>query len=127
MRELVRVQTNDPNRPWLEVVLTGRVESFAEVRPQRVKLAGAAGAPLVTDVEIIPRADYPFTIRDISARLGESIRYALTQRCTDGHDRCIIRIENISGTAGRYGDVISVRTDSSLKPVIPIFIVGLLH
>ncbi|MBE0586290.1 MAG: hypothetical protein IH612_21315 [Desulfofustis sp.] len=121
------MQTNDPSRPWLEVVLTGRVESFAEVRPQRVKLVGAAGTPVAVEVEIIPRADYPFTIKDISAKSGESISYSLTRRCTDGHDRCIVRIENTRGTAGRYGDVISVRTDSSLKPVIPIFIVGLLH
>jgi hypothetical protein len=43
IRESVRIQTNDPNRPWLGVVVTGMVEKFAEIRPERITLSGSAG------------------------------------------------------------------------------------
>lgn len=121
------MQTNDPNRPWLEVVLTGTVEPFVEIRPERVKLTGPPGALPSTEVEIIPRPEYPFVIKDITARSGEFITFALTQRCSDGHDRCIVRVGNSRTTAGRYADVLSVTTDSLLKPVIPIFVVGMIQ
>ena len=85
--ESVRIKTNDPNRPWIEVAVTGIVEKFAEIRPERVRLFGR-GMPLAVEVEIFPRKDFPFTIGQIKAKSGKFIRFELTERCTDGKMMC---------------------------------------
>lgn len=123
----MRIRTNDPNRPWIEVSLTGMVEKFAEIRPERVQFAGAAGKPLFAEVEIIPRADLPFIIGEIKAKSGKFIKYELTQRCADGNNRCVIRVENTRREKGRYIDTLHVLTDSKIRPYIPIYITGMIQ
>lgn len=125
--ERVRIRTNDPDRPWIEVAVTGKVERFAEIRPERVRLAGPAGARLVAEVEIIPRAEYPFTIRQIRARLGDHIQFERTGHCSDTNGRCSIRIENTRQDPGRYVDTLYLHTDSPLRPTIPIVVTGIIQ
>jgi hypothetical protein len=127
VRESVRIQTNDPNWPWLQVAVTGIVEKFAEIRPERVRLAGPAGQPLVAEVEIFPRKDLPFTISRINAKSGDFITYALTKRCTDGHDRCVLRVENTRKEKGRYLDILYLSTTSELRPTISIYVTGVIQ
>ncbi len=126
-REKVRVQTNDPKWPWLELVISGKVEKFAEVRPERLNLSGPAGEPLVAQVEIIPRPEQPFTVGRIQAQVGTAIRFAMVQHCRDGHDRCIIQVENTRDVPGRYADLLLVETDNPIKPAIPIPVVGMIR
>ena len=127
IRENVRLQTNDPNRPWLDVAVTGVVEKFAEIRPERVRFTGAADQPLFIEVEIIPRKDLPFTIGQIDARSGTFIKHELIRRCTDGYDRCVLRVENTRKEKGRYVDSLYVRTDSNLRPTISIPVTGMIR
>ena len=127
IRERVRIQTDDPDRPWIEVAVAGMVEKFADIRPERVRLAGPAGTLAAVELEIIPRADYPFTISRITARRGEFITYELTQRCSDGLMRCTIRIENTRQDPGRYVDTLYLQTDSPLRPTIPIVVTGIIQ
>ena len=127
IRESVRIQTNDPNRPWLQVAVTGMVEKFAEIRPERVRLTGSADQPLFAEVEIVPRKDLPFTIERVKAKSGEFIKFDWIKRCTEGHDRCVLRVENTRKDKGRYVDVLSLSTTSKLRPVIPIYITGMIQ
>jgi len=106
------------------LAVTGQVEKFAEIRPERIYLAGPAGVSLFAEVEIIPRKEYPFTITDIKAKNGANIRYDLTERCTGPNRRCTIRLENTLAEKGNYVDVLYVLTDSQLRPQIPIYVVG---
>ncbi len=127
IKEDVRIKINDPHRPVLVVTVTGFVEKFAEIRPERVRLFGPPGLPLTTQVEIIPRKEYPFIIQGIEAKKGNFIKYELIETCGPGRKRCIIRIENTKPDKGRYLDAIYVKTDSRLRPVIPIYITGLIR
>lgn len=127
IRESVRIRTNDPNRPWIEVAVTGMVEKFAEIRPERVRLAGPAGSPLVAEVVIIPRKDLPFSIGEVKAKNGTFIKYELTERCTEGKNRCVIRVENTRSEKGFYADALYIRTDSKIRPMIPIYITGMIR
>lgn len=111
----------------IDLAVTGMVEKFAEIRPERVRLSGPVGTPLVAEVEIIPRKDYPFTIEEIKVKDGNYIKYAITRRCADGKDSCIIRIENTRAEKGRYVDALYVKTDSALRPNIPIYITGVIQ
>jgi len=127
IKEDVRIHTNDARQPGLMVTMTGFVEKFAEIRPERIRLFGPPGRPLVVQVEIIPRKEYPFVIQGIKAKEGKSIKYELIGTCDRGRDRCVIRIENTKADKGRYLDAIYVKTDSRLRPLIPIYITGMIR
>ncbi len=124
VRESVSIVTNDPERPRLEVALTGQVETFAQIKPDRVYLAGPAGKPLSAEIEIVPRKDLPFAITRITARNGSFIAFEQTERCADGKNRCVIRVENTRTEKGHYSDALTVHTDSKTKPSFPIYISG---
>jgi hypothetical protein len=127
VREGVRIQTNDPNRPWLGVVVTGMVEKFAEIIPERIKLAGPANQKLFAEVEIIPRQDYPFTIREVKALSGRFFTYKTEERNINNQKRYIILVENTRTERGRYADTLVVQTDSTIRPEIKIHVIGTLN
>jgi hypothetical protein len=121
----VRVQTNDPKLPWFELVLSGRVEKFAELRPERLRLAGPAGQPLAGEVEIIPRPGQPFTLGRVTAKSGNFIRFEVA--CGEGEARCLIRVENTRETPGKYADVLQVETGNPHKPLLAIPVIGVVE
>lgn len=122
------MQTNDPAQPFFNLVVTGKVVKFVEVRPTQVRLEGQAGAPLSMDVEILPTSDYPFTILEVRAEKNDVVRSELVKQCTAGNDsRCLIRVENLKTTSGRYADTLIVRTDNVAKPIFNIPVVGIIH
>jgi hypothetical protein len=127
IKEDVRIYTNDSQQPGLFLTMTGFVEKFVEIRPERVRLFGSPGRPVTVQVEIIPRKEYPFKIRGIGAKDGQFIRYELVKTCGPGQDRCIIRIENTKTDKGRYLDAVYVATDSRIRPLIPIYVTGLIQ
>jgi len=124
IRESVRIKTNDPNRPYMEVAVTGMVEKFVEIKPAHIRFMGSAGKPLFMDVEIIPRKEYPFKIKRLEASDGAFIKYKFKEKCAEGKGRCVIRVENTKADKGSYVDSILIHTDSSLRPIIPIRISG---
>ncbi len=123
----MRIKTNDPNRPWLGVAVTGMVEKFAEIRPERVRLAGPAGTPLETEVEIVHREDFPFSVTEIKPKNGKFITYEKTEHRSDGKTRSIIKVKNTRMEKGRYFDVLYLLTDSDIRPTIPIYITGIIQ
>ena len=123
----MRVKTNDPTRPWIDVAVTGQVEAFAQIQPERVVFSGKAGESLSMEIEIVPRKELPFTITRIDARKGEFISFEQTERCGDGKNRCVIRVENTRAEKGNYMDALFVHTDSKIKPSFPIYITGIIQ
>ena len=123
----MRIKTNDPARPWFDVAVTGQVEAFAIIRPERVVFSGKAGEPLSLEIEIVPREEYPFTITGIKARKGEFISFEQKERCGDGKDRCVIRVENTRAEKGSYMDALFIHTDSETKPNFPVYITGIIR
>ena len=41
-----------------------------------------------------------------------------------GRGRCVVRVESTRMEKGRYADVIYLKTDSRIRPVIPIYVIG---
>jgi hypothetical protein len=122
----VQVKTNDPDRSIIEIAVTGMVEVFAEIKPARIHFMGNAGEPLAVEVEIVPRKDYPFSIKRIETHRGDFIKYEFIEKCTPGGGRCLLRVENTREQKGRYVDRILLHTDSPLRPVIPINVSGVI-
>ncbi|MFH1985964.1 MAG: hypothetical protein ABIL58_29360 [Pseudomonadota bacterium] len=127
LRQTVRIQTNDPGRPWISISMIGRVEKLLDIQPERIRLIGGADQTLTADVVITKRTDHPVTIEKLLAKNGRSIRYEWVQRCTAESGRCLIRVTNTQKEKGRYADVLYLVTDSDLRPTIPIFITGVIQ
>ena len=129
IREKVEIKTNDPNQPWLQVVMVGKVEKFAEIQPERVRLIGRAGQPLVSEVVIVPRDEYPFSIKEISVKDGTFVKYDLIERQGEGKGKAgwVIRVENKRKQKGRYLDTLFLTTNSEIRPTIPIYISGIIQ
>lgn len=128
VKETVVVRTNDPQRPVLDLVVTGKVSKFVEIRPEHVILKGKAGTDLALDIEILPNKEYPFTILSLKTKRDDLIACELVQRCdTDSGKGCVVRVQNLKESSGRYAEIITVQTDSEVKPSFPIFVVGRLQ
>ncbi len=120
----MRIHTNDPKFPLLAVSVSGQVEKFAEIRPESVRLIGSAGDPLSMEVEIIPRKEYPFVIKEIQAKDGRFIRWSFEKRCDQKSDRYVIKVEAARPGRGGFADILFVKTDSPVRPTISIYVTG---
>ncbi|KJS03585.1 MAG: hypothetical protein VR65_01120 [Desulfobulbaceae bacterium BRH_c16a] len=109
------------------LVVTGKVLKFAEIRPAQIRLEGQAGTPLAVEVEILPNKDYPFTILGVQSQRNDAVRGELIEQCNTATNRCVIRVENLKTTSGRYADTLIVRTDNAARPSLAISVVGILH
>jgi hypothetical protein len=104
-----------------------RYGGIVEIVPERVRLMGPTGQSIFAEVEIIPRKDYPFKIRNIAATGGNFIKYELKEHCTDKQKRCLLRVENTRTEKGRYVDSILIQTDSEIRPEITLHVIGLIE
>ncbi|MFW6284374.1 MAG: hypothetical protein ACOC1H_03180 [Desulfosalsimonas sp.] len=78
-------------------------------------------------MEIVAGNDYFFTVKEVTAKISKFINYELAQRCTEGHEKCVILVENKRKEKGRYYDVLYVRTDSKHRHELPIQVVGMIR
>jgi hypothetical protein len=120
----VSIYTNDPKHPKLRVVVTGKIEKFAEIQPKRVHLKGSIGTPLMVEVKISPNPSHPFNIIGVQVRKNKFIRSELIEPCNTETNRCVLRVENLKTTRGRYTDTITIQTDSKVRPSFSIQVVG---
>jgi len=123
VRESARIKTNDANRPWLDIAVTGLVENFAEINPPHLSLRGPVGAPLKAGVIIEPKEKYPFKITGSRARQGEYFKFELTEQMQAGRLQYVLAVETMRQAKGRYADIIYLDTDSPIKPRIQVPIV----
>ena len=124
IRENARIQTNDKTRQGLSVTVTGFVEKFADISPERLMLSGTAGKPIKEQVTIIPKAKYPFKILSARARQGEYIKFHLTEVKRSNAMGYVLTVENLKQEKGIYFDAILLKTNNKLRPEIPINVLG---
>ncbi len=106
------------------LTVSGQVEKFASISPKRVRLIGYAGQPLKTVVKIIPEKKYPFKIIGAQASNQKNIRYTLEETQDLQGTGYILSVENVRKEQGNYYTLISLKTDSKIKPLIQISIYG---
>ena len=125
MKKTVSVYTNDPTTPVFPLTITGTVETFAEIQPRNAVLQGKAYDPISAAVRIVPKAEYPFRVVTTTAKVGENIRYRLDAENEAGP--FTLHVENVRRNAGRYIDLIVLRTDNSVHPEIKVHVIGLIQ
>ena len=104
--------------------MSGEVEKFVSIFPQRVNLRGKIGTEIKRTVKIIPEKKYPFKITGIRADKGIFIDYRLEDTRKSGGNFYLLKIKNKKTSKGGYHDSIYLKTDSKIQPEIKISIYG---
>lgn len=120
IRETVRIITNDEAQPGLSVTVTGPVEMFAGIEPERVRLFGRVGEPIEAAVNILPRDGYPFRIESVRAMIGRHIELHLEEERIKERRSYLLTVKNTKTDAGQYHDRIILETDSPISPKLQI-------
>lgn len=124
LRKHFTVKTNDPKQPTFNLTVKGTVQAYIPMRPSRINLRGRAGEKLQTTVHIERLKAYPFHVKNVKAKDGSHLRFNLKEGDSgNGKDGYRLIVTNTMQTAGSYRDLITIETDSKVKPTlrIPVF------
>ena len=124
MKKTAGVYTNDINRPRQDLVISGLVENFANIHPKHVSLRGLPGDSIEGTVTIIPGKKYPFKILEFQAQKGIDINIELEKVKKSGKAAYKLKVKNIRQKPGRYYDMIVMKTDSKVKPLLIVKVYG---
>lgn len=106
------------------LTISGDVEKFVSIIPDKVRLSGYAENEIKATVKIVPEKKYPFTIKASKAERGDNITFKLQENKNGDSTIFSLQIENTAKKQGRYFDTILLETDSSVKPTIAIKVFG---
>lgn len=87
-------------------------------------MRGFSGEQLKTKVTIIPEEKYPFKVLKVRARDGRDIRFQLEEENKDQGLQYALIVENQRAQKGRYFDVITLETDSQVRPTLDVRVYG---
>jgi hypothetical protein len=124
MKKTATVYSNDPRRPMLMLTVTGSVEVFADIHPERLILRGTGDQTIRQELVVTPRASYPFKVTGVKAKNGTNIRFEMHEQVTPEGTSYVVSVENTKTTLGKYYDTLLLSTDSKLKPTLPIHVYG---
>jgi hypothetical protein len=87
-------------------------------------LRGFTGEHIKRKVTIIPLEKYPFKILKVRAKNGKDIRYQLQEEKNEKRLQYALTIENQRLQKGRYFDIITLETDSKIRPTLSVRVYG---
>lgn len=114
------IYTNDPIQPRIELAISGHVEHFARIQPPVIRLSGTPGAPVQVEAAVIPNERFPFKITGVEANDDKSLSVKVIEPAGPERPHYRILVTNQRTIAGRFFDVITLRTDSSIRPQLQI-------
>ncbi len=87
-------------------------------------MRGFTGEQIKKKVTIIPEEKYPFKVLKVRARNGRDIRFQLEEENKEEGLRYALIVENQRAQKGRYFDVITLETDSQIRPTLDVRVYG---
>jgi hypothetical protein len=87
-------------------------------------LRGFTGDSLKRKVTIIPLEKYPFKILNVRAKNGKDIRFQLQEEKNEKGLQYALTVENLRLQKGRYFDIITLETDSKIRPTLSVRVYG---
>jgi hypothetical protein len=123
-KKTATVQSNDPQRPEFQLTISGFVAPFAEISPERVVFRGYAGQPMQTRIVVRTRPQYPFQLTGVETKYGGNVKFEWSTEKTAQGLEYVIEVQNVKTSPGKYYEILLLKTDSKLKPQIPISIYG---
>ena len=117
------VRTDDPDKNTFRLHITGPVEKVFDVSEQAVHLDGKVGEKIVENVTVRPVEKFESRILSGDVKNGNNLDVKFLK---DEPVRSAwkISIRNTADGAGRYYDVITLKTDSTLVPKLKIRVFG---
>ena len=97
----------------------GKVDAVAQIRPATVSLSGKPGETLEAIVTITPAEKYSFTIEQISQKFNTQITAELVPP-EKGKQDWQVKVRAHSDKTDDLYDIITLKTDSPLKPNLKI-------
>jgi len=120
----ITVYTNDPVNPQLTLRVKGAVKDFVSISPKRVRMTGAAGDEISSNVTIIPHKEYPFKILEAKPLQEGNIKVEMEEVNKEGKTSYQLTVLNLKNERTRYFDTIVVKTDSKIRPELKISVYG---
>lgn len=118
------VETSAAKQPNVSIEITGNVEKFANITPNKLILRGNAGEPITGTVTVSPDPKYPFKVLETKSKNGTDIQTRIEEKQENNTTTYIITVENLKKDPGRYYDVITLKTNSPVKPEIQLSVYG---
>lgn len=125
LAKVVTIESNDPQHPQTALKVSGKVESFASIKPDRIQLTGVAGSPVSTSVVVTPRPEYPFKVTSVQLQRGGDVRISMEPKAGQaGKPEYVVTLDNLRKEPGRYYDNLLIRTDSKVSSELRVAIYG---
>jgi len=122
--KIAEVYTNDPKRRRVDLIVRGKVKTFAHFSSRNIILRGKVGQKIVSELVINQRPEHQFKVLSITARDGRDIKYQLEKMVRTKPAVYVLTVENKKKTPGNYYDTIYLMTDSTVHPKIQIIVKG---
>ena len=94
------------------------------IQPRQIRLRGFSGDSIKRKVTIIPLEKYPFKILNVRAKNGNDIRFQLQEEKSEKGLQYALMVENLRLQKGRYFDIITLETDSKIRPTLSVRVYG---
>lgn len=125
LAKVVTIESNDPQRPETALKVSGKVENFASIKPDRVQLNGTAGSQVSSSVVVTPRPEYPFKVTSVQLQRGGDVRISIEPKAGQpGKPEYVVTLDNLRKEPGRYYDNLLIRTDSKVSSELRVAIYG---
>ncbi|MFM7143222.1 MAG: DUF1573 domain-containing protein [Alphaproteobacteria bacterium] len=119
----VRVRTNEPGRPEIELRLVGEVAADVKATPDHVVL-GRPGAPLSGSVDVVV-LDRSVIVTGVKSQYGQLELHQAPLAGSPGGVRIVVTPRR-NGFQGLFNDRIVVTTNSKRQPKVTIPVMGAL-
>ena len=118
------METSAAKQPNVSIEIAGNVEKFATITPNKLILRGNAGEPIIGTVTVSPDSKYPFKVLETKSKNGTDIQTRIEEKQENNATTYIITVENLKKDPGRYYDVITLKTNSPIKPELQLSVYG---
>lgn len=124
VKEVVKIHTNDPDKKVVTVSMSGEVRLVARLTPQMISLRGKPGDTISAEMKIVPAAFPDFNITEATAKNGRDIDFTIEKQGTPPDSYFVLTVHNRKSMAGRYFDIIELKTDLDPQRTIKIRVAG---
>jgi hypothetical protein len=124
LKKTLTVATNDPDNARISLTVKAKIIKPYTLQAERVKLKGNLGETIKKTLKLSPTDDNPFTVQEVTAKRGRNIRFDLEEIWKRNRVRYKLTVENTAKTPGIYFDTLYIKTDSNIKPIISITVIG---
>lgn len=120
MNKRILVKTDDPANKKLFLTITGKVNSVVHIKPAVVSLSGMPGQTLESTVTITPAENYDMKILGLTQKFKNNNIKAQLLPPEQGSREWRVKIESFSDKADDFYDILTLKTDSKLKPKLRV-------